>query len=83
MEINSSVTNDGEYSWDIPSGLEPLTQYRIKITDVSNPTVYAYSDYFEIYSSSKQQIPGYHLVSLIGSITLVSIYLVKKKLKVK
>ncbi|MHA1191894.1 MAG: Ser-Thr-rich GPI-anchored membrane family protein [Promethearchaeota archaeon] len=49
LEIISSTANDGEYSWSIPSGLDNSTQYQIKITDVSNSSIYDFSDYFEIY----------------------------------
>lgn len=50
MEIISSTTNDGEYYWTIPSGLDDSTQYQIKITDVSKLTTYDFSEYFEIYN---------------------------------
>ncbi|KKM64034.1 hypothetical protein LCGC14_1505450 [marine sediment metagenome] len=47
--ISASTPNNGSYSWTIPSGLDDSTLYYIKISDVSNPSTYDYSDYFEIY----------------------------------
>jgi hypothetical protein len=83
LEIISSTPNDGSYSWTIPAGLETSTQYQVKITDLSSPSTYDYSDYFEIYSSSQSstqgEIPGYDLLivfvasftSIIGIIVLI------------
>jgi len=48
--ISASIPNNGSYSWTIPSGLDDSTLYYIKISDVSNPSTYDYSDYFEIYT---------------------------------
>ncbi|MBY9017054.1 MAG: GPI anchored serine-threonine rich family protein, partial [Candidatus Lokiarchaeota archaeon] len=50
--IASGKTNDGSYSWMVPSGLVDSTQYQVKIIDASNSLVYDYSDYFEIYSNT-------------------------------
>ncbi len=44
----------GSYLWTIPSGLANSTLYQIKITDVSNPSIYDFSDYFEIYTPPPQ-----------------------------
>jgi subtilase family serine protease len=49
MEIASSIHNDGEYYWTVPSDLDGSNQYQIKIIDVSNSSTYDFSDYFEIY----------------------------------
>jgi len=49
MEISVSTSNDGEYYWMIPLTLEDSTQYQIKISAVSNPSIFDESDYFEIY----------------------------------
>ena len=90
LEINSSTPNDGIYFWSIPDGLENSTQYQIKITDVSNSSIYDYSDPFEIYDtptlSDQDDIPGYDLlilffasiVIIIGVIVLLS----KKKTEI-
>jgi len=54
--ISDSTDNDGYYSWLVPPTLEPGTDYRVKITSTSNPSVYDDSDgYFSIdewYQSS-------------------------------
>ncbi|MFX1479426.1 MAG: Ser-Thr-rich GPI-anchored membrane family protein [Promethearchaeota archaeon] len=52
MEIVSETSNDGEYSWRIPTMLEYSNQYQIKITDALNSSIYDFSDYFEIFKSS-------------------------------
>jgi hypothetical protein len=54
MEIISNTTNDGEYSWEIPSTLIDSDQYQIKISDATNPSAYALSDYFEIFTLSEE-----------------------------
>ncbi|QEE14547.1 Ser-Thr-rich GPI-anchored membrane family protein [Promethearchaeum syntrophicum] len=70
LEIASSTFNDGDFSWTIPSGLDNSTQYQIKITDVSDPLINIYGDYFEIYTnpspSESNNIPGYELMILYG-----------------
>lgn len=52
MEIVSETSNDGQYSWRIPSMLEYSNHYQIKITDVFNSSIYDFSDYFEIFKPS-------------------------------
>jgi len=52
MEVTPNTPNDGEYFWAIPSGLDESYQYQIKITDESDPSVYHYSEYFEINFSN-------------------------------
>ncbi len=49
--ITSSTASDGSYSWNIPSDTEDGDDYKIKITDTSQTTVYDYSNsYFSISS---------------------------------
>ena len=84
LEISSDTANDGVYSWTIPLILEDSDQYQIKISDVSNPSIYDYSDYFEIKrppSGGTPTIPGYNLYILIGMICAVSAMLFKKRYK--
>jgi len=50
LEITANITNDGEFSWSIPLSPVDSTQYQIKVTDVSNPSTYDYSQFFEIYN---------------------------------
>ena len=77
LEIVSITPNDGELYWLVPSNLTVSTNFRIKIIDASDPSIYAYSGYFEIWSERK--IPGYNLFVLLGLIGLISIVIVKKQ----
>jgi C1A family cysteine protease len=83
LEIEASTANNGDYYWTIPSELDDSTQYQIKISDASNPSIYDFSDYFEIKSpvSGKEVIPGYTLYLLIGIICVVSVLLIKNRNK--
>ncbi|KKN37092.1 hypothetical protein LCGC14_0767060 [marine sediment metagenome] len=47
--IDTRVFNDGMYVWAIPSYLEEGNNYKIRISDYNNATIYDDSDYFEIY----------------------------------
>jgi len=52
MTIASSTTNDGSYSWTIPSSLTPASNYRVKIYSTNNSSIYDFSDgYFTIYQA--------------------------------
>ncbi len=44
--ITISTSSNGSYYWSIPSSLSYYSNYRIKITSVSNSSIYDYSDYF-------------------------------------
>jgi len=83
MEIVPSKLNDGEYYWTLPSTLADSTQYQIRISDISNPTTYDFSDYFEIKSpvSTPPDIPGYNIFLLIGITCIVSVILLKNRRK--
>ena len=48
--ITTSTSNDGSYSWFIPSSLSSSSNYRIKITSTSSSSIYDYSSYFTITS---------------------------------
>ncbi|MBU0684671.1 MAG: PQQ-binding-like beta-propeller repeat protein [Thermoplasmatota archaeon] len=48
VTISSNTTNDGNYSWTVPSGIAPRSAYVIRITDLSNVSVYDDSDQFTI-----------------------------------
>ncbi|MFX0042846.1 MAG: S8 family serine peptidase [Candidatus Hodarchaeota archaeon] len=82
-EIISSTSNDGVYSWTIPSDLDDSTQYQIKIIDISNPLINDFSEFFEIKSPSKKKetvIPGYNHYILIGILCIISTLIVKLKI---
>ena len=42
--ISSSETNNGSYSWTIPSSYDAGTDYKVRISDVSDASVYDESD---------------------------------------
>ncbi|MDE5083564.1 MAG: GPI anchored serine-threonine rich family protein, partial [Trichodesmium sp. St18_bin1] len=46
--IASSTASDGSYSWWLPTSLSSGTNYRIKIRNVNDSSVYDYSSYFTI-----------------------------------
>ncbi len=82
MVIYSSKINNGEYRWKIPSNFNASDDYQIKISDLYNSTTFDFSDYFEIKSPSRaSRIPGYNVFIIIGALSLLSIILVKKRIK--
>jgi hypothetical protein len=81
--IDGNTPNDGTYSWQIPTNLSTSDQYQIKISDASNPLVYDFSDYFEIYIPSGGGIPGFNLGILLVSIFAVSTIFFRRKFKIK
>ncbi|MFX0025984.1 MAG: Ser-Thr-rich GPI-anchored membrane family protein, partial [Candidatus Hermodarchaeota archaeon] len=85
MEIVSSTPNDGEFSWFISSELVDSKNYRIKIIYLLDSSIFDYSDYFEIKNSTSppKGIPGYHLTLLLGIISIIGVYLTRKKLLAK
>ena len=82
MEITSDTLNDGVYNWSIPTTLTTSTQYQIKISDVADPSINDFSEYFEI-----KGIPSFNLyiligvIGVIGLIGVISIILLKKRVK--
>ncbi len=46
--ISENTNNDGEYEWNIPVNIENSNMYQIKISNLSNPNIYALSDEFSI-----------------------------------
>jgi uncharacterized delta-60 repeat protein len=81
MEIVATTSNDGDFSWAIPSSLENSTLYQIKISDTVNPAINDYSEYFEIKKKDSALIPGYDLGLLIGVIGLISAIIIKVQSK--
>ncbi|MHA1671709.1 MAG: GPI anchored serine-threonine rich family protein [Promethearchaeota archaeon] len=87
MEITSSTINNGEYYWVVFSELASSNQYQIKIIDVSDASIFAYSDYFEIENTSTTEspaIPGYNvlfLIAILGSIIALILKKCSKSMK--
>jgi hypothetical protein len=48
LTIASDVSNAGTYSWTVPAGYLTGTDYRIKISNYSNSSIYAYSQPFTV-----------------------------------
>ncbi|TKJ22475.1 MAG: hypothetical protein CEE43_06170 [Promethearchaeota archaeon Loki_b32] len=46
--IHSSTSNDGQETWIVPGNCPEASDYRIKITETSDPNIYDYSSYFTI-----------------------------------
>ena len=42
--ITTNTSNDGVYSWSIPSSISQGSNYKIKVTSTSNSSLYDYSD---------------------------------------
>ncbi|MEJ2279850.1 MAG: BspA family leucine-rich repeat surface protein [Candidatus Lokiarchaeota archaeon] len=83
MEIMPFTPNNGQFIWFIPSSLNNSNQYRIKIIDASDSSIYDYSNYFEIkapVSSITTIIPGYITPVILGivGVAVISIYIQKK-----
>ena len=48
LTIYSSIFNDGNEMWLVPLSCTTATNYKMKIIDISNSSVYAFSEYFTI-----------------------------------
>jgi hypothetical protein len=42
--VTDSTDNDGAYAWFVPTALEPGTDYLVKVTSISDSSLYDYSD---------------------------------------
>jgi hypothetical protein len=42
--ITNSASNNGSYNWSIPSGQLPGVDYKVKVSSVSDPGLYGFSD---------------------------------------
>ncbi len=80
MEMISSTPNTGNFYFIVDPTLTESSNYQIKIIDMSDSSVFAYSDYFEISTPTPiPEIPGYNIFILIGLIGILGFYLRKKK----
>lgn len=67
--ISASTDNYGYYNWFVSPWLEPGTDYRIKITSTSYPTVYGYSDgYFTIEGGFQSSFGGLLVLDYISNL---------------
>jgi len=56
--ISSSTPNDGWFSCAIPCSVEPASDYKVKITSLSDPSVYDFSDGNFSVTSFRLTAPG-------------------------
>ncbi|MFC2014202.1 Ser-Thr-rich GPI-anchored membrane family protein, partial [Chloroflexota bacterium] len=68
--IASSTSNDGSYSWAIPSSYDDYSSYKIKITDTGDSSCYDYSDSYFTLSSLTNPDPRILSVDYPASISL-------------
>ncbi|MBT3169629.1 MAG: hypothetical protein HN334_07190, partial [Candidatus Cloacimonetes bacterium] len=51
--ITSNTANNGDFLWTIPENYDVYSSYKIKVTSISNSSVYDFSDnYFELFEDS-------------------------------
>jgi hypothetical protein len=74
--------NDGSYSWTIPSNCEPGTNWKIRITDADDESVYDWSDWFEIINISLY-VPIMIIGIPVGIVTLIIILKRKSIVRVR
>ena len=81
LVIASSTTNDGRYLWHIISNVVPSNDYKIKITDRFDSSVFDFSDDpFELAND----IPGYDSFIILNLIIFISgISIIKMSFKIK
>jgi len=84
MEVIANTPNDGEFYWSLYSGLIDSKNYQLRILDVSDQSVFGYSDYFEIKApvSPPDNLPiifGYDITLLLVAIGVIGAYITRKK----
>jgi hypothetical protein len=76
VTIMSNVTNSGNYEWMVPSDLSSGSMYKIKITSVSDESIYGYSQgYLVIEATFLQQWSGTIILFSAISLGFVVAYL--------
>ena len=70
MEIIANTTNDGEFIWVAPLTIGGSDLYNIKITDLSHPSVFIHSDYFNIIPKEETLPPVSPVPLILSSISL-------------
>ena len=85
--ITASTPNDGSFDWTIPTDLVDGIDYKIRISDVSNPATYGESLNFTLTTADTGDgtpgVPGYNLLFLLGIIITISIISIRTHLKRK
>jgi len=56
--ITNSISSNGSYSWTVPSGQTPGSDYRIKITSTTNSSLFDYSNSYFTISTTLPSSPS-------------------------
>jgi len=85
LVIEPSISNDGGYEWLIPTNSEESDLYQIKVSDPSNPSIYDFSDYFQINQPPSEtpspSVHSFNVLIILGIIGLLSMIIASKKLR--
>lgn len=87
LKYQFNETNTGLFYWIIPDECETGTNWKAKISDAADPSIYDWSENFEIISiSSEFNITSYPLEGLIliilSCIVFTGVFFFKKKIKI-
>lgn len=67
--IINSTQSDGQYIWALPNNLSTGSNYKIKVTSVSNSSIYGYSSYFTITGSGNSGSIIFNPILTYGTMT--------------
>merc|ERR1719478_1630993 len=56
MSIAERAANDGTFSWEVPTSLEPGNQYQIKVTSMVNSKTFGFSQDFVVKERTEQEL---------------------------
>jgi hypothetical protein len=77
VTIANNVANSGRYEWTVPLGASSGSLYQIKITSVSDDSIYGYSQgHFAIESTFVQQWSGTIILFSVVSVGFIVAYIV-------
>jgi hypothetical protein len=71
--IVTSTINDGSYLWSVPTEQLPNSYYEIKVTSVTDSSVYDYSDYFSI---TREHMGGWAMWSDVSNLVPLLIVII-------
>jgi uncharacterized protein (TIGR02145 family) len=66
IESGIGVPSNGSYKWDMQNTINDGTDYKIKITSITNPTISGLSDFFEIAKPPKDYDNNVYKIVWIG-----------------
>jgi len=62
MPIADRAANDGSFSWEVPTTLEPSDKYQIKVTSMVNSKTYGFSEEFTIKGRTDEELKELNIV---------------------